>query len=490
MYRSNQINIGSLTLGGDAPIRLQSMTNTDTLDVEASVAQVIRIIEAGGDMVRLTTQGEKEAEALAIIKKEVWKAGFDTPLIADVHFNPKVAEFAAGIVAKVRINPGNYADRRASFKSVVLSDKEYAEELERIHTRLLPLINKCLANGTTIRIGVNHGSLSDRIMTRYGNTPKGMAVSAMEFIRIMAAENFHKLVLSMKSSNSLIMIEATKMLVEMMQKEGYAYPLHLGVTEAGEGEDGRIRSALGIGALLRQGIGDTIRVSLSEPPENEIPVARKIVTYSSPFQPKPERSEGMSSTIEGSQRGKGDVKTEAKAEAPPSLKLRRTGKVTLFLNYNIKDAEDLTIKAAVDSSVELIERQATDLVIDNGINLPAEKIQSIKDGILQAARIKITRNDYISCPTCGRTKFNLAAAVKKVKKATSHLKGLKIAIMGCIVNGPGEMADADYGYIGGANGKVHIYKGKDAVFKNVPEDEAIDKLLQLIQEDMSPDETD
>jgi len=516
MYRSNQINIGSLTLGGDAPIRLQSMTNTDTLDVEASVAQVIRIIEAGGDMVRLTTQGEKEAEALAIIKKEVWKAGFDTPLIADVHFNPKVAEFAAGIVAKVRINPGNYADRRASFKSVVLSDKEYAEELERIHTRLLPLINKCLANGTTIRIGVNHGSLSDRIMTRYGNTPKGMAVSAMEFIRIMAAENFHKLVLSMKSSNSLIMIEATKMLVEMMQKEGYAYPLHLGVTEAGEGEDGRIRSALGIGALLRQGIGDTIRVSLSEPPENEIPVARKIVTYSSPFQPKPERSEGMSSTTAGIQRGKSRAAGQGNVPISPfepersgarrsqrdqgdvprspfeggKGDVKRKVKNTLFLKYDIKDPEELTIKASVDSSVELIERKATDLEIDNGINLPAEKIQSIKDGILQAARIKITRNDYISCPTCGRTKFNLAAAVKKVKKATSHLKGLKIAIMGCIVNGPGEMADADYGYIGGANGKVHIYKGKDAVFKNVPEDEAIDKLLQLIQEDMSPDETD
>jgi len=480
MYRSNQINIGSLELGGDAPIRLQSMTNTDTLDVKASVAQVIRIIEAGGDMVRLTTQGEKEAEALAIIQKEVWKAGFDTPLIADVHFNPKVAEFAACIVAKVRINPGNYVDKRAVFKSVELSDKEYAEELERIHARLLPLINKCLANGTTIRIGVNHGSLSDRIMTRYGNTPEGMVVSAMEFVRIMAAENFHKLVLSMKSSNSLIMIEATKLLVKMMHDEGYAYPLHLGVTEAGEGEDGRIRSSLGIGALLRQGIGDTIRVSLSEPPENEIPVAKKIVDYGSPFEPNPERSEGMSSATEGSQRGQGDVRKEAKADA----------KDTLFLKYNIKNPEELTIKASVDSSVELIEKKTTDLEIDNGTNLPPEKIQSIKDGILQAARIKITRNDYISCPTCGRTKFDLAAAVQKVKKATSHLKGLKIAIMGCIVNGPGEMADADYGYIGSANGKVHIYKGKDAVFKNVPEYEAIDKLLHLIQEDMSPDETD
>ncbi|MBW1613468.1 MAG: (E)-4-hydroxy-3-methylbut-2-enyl-diphosphate synthase [Deltaproteobacteria bacterium] len=451
MYRSNQINIGSLSLGGDAPIRLQSMTNTDTLDVKSSVAQVIRIIEAGGDMVRLTTQGMKEAEALAIIKKEVWKAGFDTPLIADVHFNPEIAEFAAGIVAKVRINPGNYVDKRATFQSVELSDKEYEEELERIHRRLLPLINKCIAYGTAIRIGVNHGSLSDRIMTRYGNTPEGMAVSAMEFIRIMATENFHKLVLSMKSSNSLIMIEASKLLVRMMQDEGYAYPLHLGVTEAGEGEDGRIRSALGIGALLRQGIGDTIRVSLSEPPEAEIPVARMITSLARISKTGPDKSS--------------------------------ISNHTLHLSYNINDPEELTIKAAVDSSIELVERRAAELEIDNGISLPAEKIQSIKDGILQAARIKITRNDYISCPTCGRTKYDLATAVEKVKKATSHLKGLKIAIMGCIVNGPGEMADADYGYIGSANGKVNIYKGREPVFQNIPENEAIDKLLQLIEED-------
>jgi len=440
-----------MTLGGDAPVRLQSMTNTSTLDVKASVAQVIRIIEAGGDMVRLTTQGIKEAEALAIIKKEVWKAGFDTPLIADVHFNPKVAEFAAGIVAKVRINPGNYVDKRASFESVELTDKEWDEELERIHARILPLLNKCITNGTAIRIGVNHGSLSDRIMTRYGNTPKGMAVSAMEFIRIMAAENFNKLVLSMKSSNSLIMIEATKLLVQMMQKEGYAYPLHLGVTEAGEGEDGRIRSALGIGALLREGIGDTIRVSLSEPPEDEIPVARKIV--------------------------------DAAARASKSIQKEKITASVIHHRYDIKDQEDLTIKASVDSSTELIERRATDIEIDNGDNLPAEKVQSIKDGILQAARIKITRNDYISCPTCGRTQFDLAAAVEKVKKATSHLKGLKIAIMGCIVNGPGEMADADYGYIGSGKSKVHIYRGRDPVFRNIPENEAINKLLQLIEED-------
>ncbi|MFP4489429.1 MAG: (E)-4-hydroxy-3-methylbut-2-enyl-diphosphate synthase [Bacteroidales bacterium] len=453
MYRSNQIHIGKMSLGGDAPVRLQSMTNTNTLDVKASVAQVIRIIEAGGEMVRLTTQGEKEAEALALIKKEVWKAGFDTPLIADVHFNPKVAEFAAGIVAKVRINPGNYADKRATFSTVELTDKEYSQELERIHARILPLINKCLSAGTAIRIGVNHGSLSDRIMTRYGNTPEGMAVSAMEFIRIMASENFHRLVLSMKSSNSLIMIEATKLLVKMMQEEGYAYPLHLGVTEAGEGEDGRIRSALGIGALLRQGIGDTIRVSLSEPPEDEIPVGRAIIRSVRDF------NKNRSEIIQ-----KGDSNT-------------------LVLRYDNIDAEELTVKAAVDSSVELTEKQATDLEIHNGDRLPEEKIQSIKDGILQAARIKMTRNDYISCPTCGRTQYDLAGAVAKVKKATSHLKGLKIAIMGCIVNGPGEMADADYGYIGASRGKVHIYKGRNAVLKNVPEDEAVDKFVEIIETD-------
>jgi (E)-4-hydroxy-3-methylbut-2-enyl-diphosphate synthase len=288
-------------------------------------------------------------------------------------------------------------------------------------------------------------------MTRYGNTPKGMAVSAMEFIRIMAAENFNRLVLSMKSSNSLIMIEATRLLVEMMQDEGYSYPLHLGVTEAGEGEDGRIRSALGIGALLREGIGDTIRVSLSEPPEDEIPVAGKIV--------------------------------DAAAKAPGNIQQEKISGSVLRLKYDSKDREDLTIKASVDSSLELIDRKATGLEIDNGDNLPAEMIQSIRDGILQAARIKITRNDYISCPTCGRTQFDLAAAVERVKKATSHLKGLKIAIMGCIVNGPGEMADADYGYIGSGRGKVHIYRSKDPIFKNIPENEAINKLLQLIEED-------
>jgi len=276
LYTSPVIFVGSVPLGGSHPVRIQSMTNTDTLDTKTSVAQCIRIIEAGADFVRLTAQGVREAENLAVIKQELVKAGFNIPLIADIHFNPSAAEVAAGIVEKVRINPGNYADKRASFINHELSLREYTEELERIHSRLLPLINICHRNNTVIRIGVNHGSLSDRIMTRYGNTPEGMAVSAMEFIRIMEAENFHNIVLSMKSSEAGMMIESNRKLVRMMKENGMAYPIHLGVTEAGEGEDGRVRSASGIGALLSEGIGDTIRVSLSEDPENEIPVCRKL----------------------------------------------------------------------------------------------------------------------------------------------------------------------------------------------------------------------
>lgn len=457
MYLSNEINIGSLPLGGNNPVRVQSMTNTDTLDTRSSVAQCIRIIEAGADMVRLATRGIKEAENLANIRKELRKAGFDTPLIADVHFNPKVAEVAARLVEKVRINPGNYVDKRASFSTVDLTEKEYNSELEKIHGRLLPLIRISTENGTAIRVGVNHGSLSDRIMTRYGNTPKGMAISAMEFIRIFDAGNFRNLVLSMKSSNSLIMIEATMLLVEMMKEEGFSFPLHLGVTEAGEGEDGRIRSALGIGALLAEGIGDTIRVSLSEPPEREIPVARSIVKHSLLYKESPVDKRAMV--------------------------YQKDGVRTLRLAYSEDDAEQLAIRASVDSSVVLTKGLAKDLIILNDGCLSKDTIRSVTDGILQAARIRITRNDYISCPTCGRTNFDLADAVARVKKATSHIKGLKIAIMGCVVNGPGEMADADYGYVGAAKGLVHLYKGKEAVMKNVPEEEAVTKLLGIINKD-------
>ncbi len=464
IWHSQEITVGTLQLGGANPVRLQSMANTDTLDTKSSVEQAIRIIEAGGEMVRFTTQGMKQVDGLARIMKELRKEGFVTPIIADVHFNPEVAVYAAGIVNKVRINPGNYVDKRASFSKVEFTDKEYKEEIERIHERLMPLINRCNEFETAIRIGVNHGSLSDRIMTRYGNTPRGMAESAMEFIRIFEAEDFSNLVVSMKSSNSLIMVESTEMLVKMMQAEELKYPLHLGVTEAGEGEDGRIRSALGIGNLLIKGIGDTIRVSLSEPPENEIPVAKKIVEYAKQYRDNVEETGNRKPET-------GNVK-------------RETGyRRTYWLNYSIDDEEELTIRAAVDSSQVMIPRGVDDLHIRNRGNIEAEKVESIKDGILQAARIKISRNDYISCPTCGRTKYNLEEAVARVKKATSHLKGLKIAIMGCIVNGPGEMADADYGYIGSSPGKVSLYKGQTEVYKNVPEEEAVEKLLEMINED-------
>jgi len=433
------------------------MTNTDTMDTDASVQQCIRIIEAGGELVRLTTQGEKEAKNLENIKNELERLGYSVPVIADVHFNPRVAELAARIADKVRINPGNYVDKRSSFSVVNLSENEYLNELERIHSRIKPLLNICNANSTAIRIGVNHGSLSDRILSRYGNTPKGMAESAMEFIRITNAENFHKLVLSLKSSNSMIMVEAVKLLVEMMTAEGYSYPLHLGVTEAGEGEDGRIRSALGIGALLSEGLGDTIRVSLSEPPENEIPVARLIVESSLRHR-------------------QGENKVNTKLYSLSGIR-------TLSLSYNTDDPVRLAVTSAVDSAGILLSRKAGDLIIENRGKIDDNEVNSIKDGILQAARIKITRNDYISCPTCGRTKFNLASAVAKVKAATSHLTGLKIAIMGCVVNGPGEMADADYGYVGAGKGVVHLYRGREAVLKNIPEENATEELLKLISED-------
>ena len=454
---SKEITIGSLSLGGSNPVRLQSMANTNTLDTKASVSQAIRIIEAGGELVRFTAQGLQEAENLANIKKEIRRAGFDTPLVADIHFNPAVAELAATIVEKVRINPGNYVDKRASFRKEVYSDLEYSSELERIHNRLMPLIKRCMDHGTAVRIGVNHGSLSDRIMTRFGNTPLGMTESAMEFIRIFKAENFDRLVLSMKSSNSLLMVEATEKLVEMMQAEGSYYPLHLGVTEAGEGEDGRIRSALGIGKLLAKGIGDTIRVSLSEAPEKELPVARQIVKYAEELRQK--------------------------GELPAEVKHHRGNPRTYWMRYMSNDAEELSVRAAVDASLLCIPRHIDDIRIVNTGTVPATEVKSISDGILQAARIKISRNDYISCPTCGRTKFSLEDAVAKVKKATSHLKGLKIAIMGCIVNGPGEMADADYGYIGAGNGKVMLYRSQSLVHRNIPEDEALELLLEMISED-------
>lgn len=612
-YISCPVSIGSIPLGGDHPIRIQSMTNTDTLDTNSSVAQCIRIIEAGADYVRLTAQGIREAENMAVIKKELLKAGFSTPLIADVHFNPVAAETAARIVEKVRINPGNYADKRASFEKQEFTEQQYNEELERIHSKLLPLINICRENKTVIRIGINHGSLSDRIMTRFGNTTSGMVVSAMEFLRIFRTENFSDLVLSMKSSDTAIMIEATRQLVSTMQNEGLSYPLHLGVTEAGEGEDGRIRSAAGIGALLSEGIGDTIRVSLSEDPEKEIPVAKKLAGYyprgtASKKPEKPVSFNTPSSRPEMLKKINGplvlsnmtsytDIDSDAYKDAgfitetktgeikptdnsadlimarscpekiPDGVSLilpykiwfdkrendklfplfspetfhestyrsdklnvlltgshfnieylKRPDPATIILiftfnpekekyapdhflnvleennlNFNIvlnpvfreNDIEELQVKAASLLGRYVIDKRVCGISVTNIGEIRFREVTAIAFSILQCTETRITRTLYLSCPTCGRTKFNLQESVRKVKVATAHLKGLKIAVMGCIVNGPGEMAGADYGYVGAADGKVHIYKGTVAVLKNIPENDAVKELLKVIERDQT-----
>jgi len=372
------VNIGSVPLGGNNPVRVQSMTNTDTLDTLATVSQAIRMIDAGCEYVRIAVPGIMEAENLRNIKHELHKRGYQTPLIADVHFNTNIAEIAATIVEKVRINPGNYVDKKRKLDAGYwLLDKNYSRELEEIAKRIASLVSICKEHGTAIRIGTNHGSLSDRIMARYGDTPEGMVESAMEFARICKGFDFHDLVLGMKASNVKVMIAANRLLVERMKEERMNYPIHLGVTEAGSGEDGRIRSAIGIGSLLADGIGDTIRVSITEDPEKEIPVAY---------------------------------------------------------------------------------------------------------GILQATGVRISKTEFISCPSCARTLFNIQDVLEKVKVRTGHLKGLKIAVMGCIVNGPGEMADADYGYVGGGKGKVMLYKRQELVKKNVDEAVALEELIGLIKD--------
>ena len=376
-FKTRVVNIGDVPLGGDHPIRVQSMTNTDTMDTLATVEQAIRMIGAGCEYVRIAVPGEKETENLRNIKAELRKRGYKTPLIADVHFNPRLAEIAAGIVEKVRINPGNYVSRQAAGGRRQAAVGTYDGELELIRERIAPLIRICKDHGTAIRIGTNHGSLSERIMSRYGDTPLGMVESSLEFARICASLNFGNLVLAMKASNTRVMIQANRLLVERMKMEMMDYPIHLGVTEAGAGEDGRLKSAIGIGSLLADGIGDTIRVSITEDPEFEIPVAY---------------------------------------------------------------------------------------------------------GILQAVGARITKTEFISCPSCARTLFNIQSALEKIKERTGHLKGLKIAVMGCIVNGPGEMADAHYGYVGAGKGKVMLYKGRELVKKNIDEAVAVEELVQLIKE--------
>lgn len=446
--------VGSLTIGGSSPIRIQSMANTDTNDIEASVAQAKRIIDAGGELVRFTAQGVREAEALKIIREGLCEPPYDiVPLVADIHFNPQAADVAAQYVEKVRINPGNYVDPARTFKHIEYTEEEYQQEIERIKERFIPFLDICKQHNTALRLGVNHGSLSDRIMSRYGDTPAGMVESVMEFLRICKEQLFTNVVISIKASNTRIMVETVRLLVKTMDTENMHFPLHLGVTEAGEGEDGRIKSALGIGALLADGIGDTIRVSLSETPENEIPVARELVDYfENPQSPRYDEYNRFGSITDG-------VLTYSSDEA---------------------DYEKWILHVAADCGGSLLNGDATDIEIMNP-NFSLSQCAQLRLDILQAARLKMSKTEYISCPSCGRTLFDLEQTIREVKQATAHLKGLKIGIMGCIVNGPGEMADADYGYVGAGRGRISLYKGKECVLKNIPQEEAVEQLVELIK---------
>ncbi|MBW6490377.1 MAG: (E)-4-hydroxy-3-methylbut-2-enyl-diphosphate synthase [Lentimicrobium sp.] len=550
-YISREISIGHLLMGGKQPIRLQSMTNTPTLDTRATVDQAIRMIKAGSEMVRITAQGRKEAAHLQVIKDQLKTLGYNVPLIADIHFSPEAAEIAARIVEKVRINPGNYVDRPDSAK-VNYSDAEYEAELEKISKSLAPLLSICKEYGTAIRIGVNHGSLSQRIVDRYGDTPEGMVQSALEFTRICHMQGFHNLVLSMKSSNVRVMVSAYLMLAEKLMAEGLNYPLHLGVTEAGDGEDGRLKSVAGIGALLAHGIGDTIRVSLTEDPEFELPVASAIADRFHQVNEKGEivrmirpdlfvsretdycRETSACGNIGGKnpvavlirQDGQYFIADEESKVTPlfgmlfadeamiterlpdvlsqlstnPEMviiaeagadKLRTLDKA--LFQKGLKNPLILKSPVACDSLQELlleISLNPGNLLIDeigSGICIDASEVPltdaiRIGFGLLQATRMRISKTEFIACPSCGRTLFNIQSTLQQVKARTGHLKGLKIGVMGCIVNGPGEMADADYGYVGAGNGKVNLYKGKVPVKRGVPESEAVEALVELITE--------
>ncbi len=536
---SRAVNIGGVPLGGENPIRLQSMTNTSTLDTEGSVSQTMRIAAAGGDYVRLTAQGVREAENIGVIRQELRKRGITTPLVADIHFNPKAAFAAAEVTDKVRINPGNFVDPGRTFRKLEYTDEEYAAELKRIDDAFTPFLALCKSNGTAIRIGVNHGSLSDRIMSRYGDTPAGMVESAMEFLRVAVKRGFFDIVISIKASNVIVMVETVRRLVAAMDAEGMDFPLHLGVTEAGDGEDGRVKSAVGIGALLAQGIGDTIRVSLSEAPENEIPVAKSLVEYISKrscapviagecypgFDPvKPDARKSLKiGAIGGGQLpaviAPGEVELSDYVEIdamtgiddvrailrdnPESVIVvtttheNRSGAIMSFIHaltangianpvvpcidYGDASFEEISLTASVDFGSILLNGFRDGMWI-KGSSLTDEELVRLSLGILQAARLRISKTEYIACPGCGRTLFDLQSTLKSVKAATSHLKGLKIGVMGCIVNGPGEMADADYGYVGAAAGNISLYKGKICVEKNIPQEEAIPRLVNLIKE--------
>ena len=437
--KTSNIQVGNIFIGSDYPIRVQTMANTSTNDIDGSVEQARRCIEAGTELLRFTTQGLREVESLKEIHAQVLTA---VPLVADVHFNSEVADAAAEVVEAVRINPGNYS-----------------RDASKLEERFIHLLDICRAHETAIRIGVNHGSLSERMMDKYGDTPLGMVESVMEFLRIAVDQEFENIVISVKASNTRVMVETVRLLVKTMQHEHMAFPLHLGVTEAGEGEDGRIKSAVGIGALLADGIGDTIRVSLSEAPENEIPVAQDLVDYFSDDE---------------SARYDGSVTAEVLDNIGGEAEVRYT-------SYE-EDWDLFCLQAAAECGKLLWDYKATELTLVNP-NFSETKLNFLSKDILQAARVRIYKTEYISCPGCGRTMFDLQKTVAEVKKATAHLTGLKIAVMGCIVNGPGEMADADYGYVGAGRDRISLYKGKECVLKNIPQEEAVEKLLELIKHD-------
>lgn len=595
---TDQVLIGTVWVGSKYPIRVQSMTNTSTMDTDASTAQCEELIDAGAELVRLTTQGVREAQNLYFIRKNLLAKGYVVPLVADVHFNPKVAEEAARIVEKVRINPGNFVDSIKTFQQYEYTDEEYAKEIAKIEEKLIPLLEICKENSTAIRIGVNHGSLSDRIMSRFGDTPQGMVESCMEFLRICSKHNFLRIVISVKASNTMVMVHTVRLLVATMQQEGMRFPLHLGVTEAGDAEDGRIKSAVGIGALLIDGIGDTIRVSLSEHPKNELPVANKMVDYikqvakaptiepfiyhnnffkpfaynrrkSIPVGPignthvpivihslsdtencidvtatkpdfiyvgssivntyptpkiidaavwrKEENTYPMFSieTYTNIQMCDADIvflsmkSTEITKEICEFISA--TTRVILIVQllsgnpvgegrkvfatlhyyqvenpvvlqraYNEEDIEMLQIKSSVDIGSFFLDGFGDGIMLEN-----KQKIQdtvSLSFSILQATRARMSKTEFISCPGCGRTLFDLQQTIAHIKRATSHLNHLKIGIMGCIVNGPGEMADADYGYVGAGKGKISLYKKQECVQRNIPEKEAVQRLIQLIKD--------
>lgn len=475
---SVEVRIGRTVIGGGRPVAVQSMTNTDTNDTEACAAQIGRIDRAGGRIVRLTAQGRREGENLANIVRRVREQGLDTAIVADIHFVPEVAAIAAKYVDKVRINPGNYRTE---------------------HGELEALIARCRERGVALRIGVNHGSLSKRVFDQWGDTPQGMVVSAMEFLRVCKAQGFDQLVVSMKSSNTRVMVAAYRLLVEAMDAEDMHYPIHLGVTEAGNGIEGRIKSAVGIGALLSDGIGDTIRVSLTEAPENEIPVAELLVKHfaarpgtfpvSHPERYSPteyRRRTTVTVPVVHTEPLEGFRVIEAVSENPTAelraaiLNLDAPDPVVVKRRYAETSIEMLAVKAAADLGVLFLDGLADGIWID-APGFAQEQIRSIELMILQAARVRFSHTEYIACPSCGRTLYDIEKTLAAIKSRTSHLKNLKIGVMGCIVNGPGEMADADYGYVGAAPGRITLYKGRTVVERNIPQEEALDRLVCLIR---------